>query len=61
MKLTDEPRSIKIPDEDWKMKRDDSLTLDLGNIFEKLTHIFTCTEECLLHRQNIDYWKVYCS
>lgn len=40
MKLTDEPRSIKIPDEDWKMKRDDSLTLDLGNIFEKLKRVF---------------------
>ena len=33
--LTDESRSINIPDDDWKMKRDDSPTLDLGKICEE--------------------------
>lgn len=34
MKLTDEARGINIPNDNWRMKRDDSLTLDSGKICE---------------------------
>lgn len=37
MKLTDRARSINIPDDGWRMKRDDSLTLDLGKTLKEPT------------------------
>lgn len=46
MKLTDEARNTNIADDHWRMKRDDSLTLDLGKMSEEpKMDMFTLTEK----------------